>query len=210
MTELIEKAIRRSTELYKGKKNIYGTLPYIIHPIDVLKTLYDWGIDNDESLLAASILHNDIYDYSEKEIQEIRTEFNDAVAIYLEDISKKKNVSKRQHMFNYGKETTVGAVIIELSDRVCHFKDFWNVGRQPKGVHVLLQAYPIYSWLLKNDYIIQGMYSKQVFESIHYIIHSLIFNHIQHVYGKEVIELILNVSNENILVLEKLVAAELA
>ena len=71
--ERVKKAIEFAKKAHEGQKRKTGE-PYIIHPMAVMRTLMDWGMDEDT--IIAGVLHDTVED-TEVTLEDIKREFGD-------------------------------------------------------------------------------------------------------------------------------------
>lgn len=81
--DMIEKAYVLARELHKEQRRKDGSL-YIVHPVEVALILADLGFD--ENVICAALLH-DVVEDCDYSLDEIRTEFNNAVAEMVDCVS---------------------------------------------------------------------------------------------------------------------------
>lgn len=118
---LINKAKKFAEKAHKGQLRKYTNEPYINHPIAVARLVQT--VCNDESVLAAALLH-DVVEDTEYTIEDISREFGKRIADIVSDLT---NISKptdgnrkirkeidRQHIAKSCKE----AKLIKLADMI--------------------------------------------------------------------------------------------
>ncbi|HEX3738013.1 MAG TPA: HD domain-containing protein [Solirubrobacterales bacterium] len=89
-SELIAHALAKATEAHAGQiRNGSGGLPYIEHPRMVAATLAECGYG--ETTLAAALLH-DVVEDSDTTVEELRVEFDDAVADLVAALSDDESI----------------------------------------------------------------------------------------------------------------------
>lgn len=82
--ERVKKAIEFAKKAHEGQKRKTGE-PYIIHPMAVMRTLMDWGMDEDT--IIAGVLHDTVED-TEVTLEDIKREFGESVAFLVDGVTK--------------------------------------------------------------------------------------------------------------------------
>lgn len=153
----LERAIYFATTKHAGQTRRNKVMPYIVHPIEVMKTLYDWGVREVE-LLCAAVLHDTLED-TKTTREEIANGWGSKVLQYVEEVSKlgvddatiEEKVSFLRSFQEHNKST--GGGLLKLADRWCNIKDFRREDkREWFPSYYALQAYPICTWFYKNIY----------------------------------------------------------
>lgn len=100
-----------------------GILPYVVHPIEVMKTLHDWGV-RDEDTLVAALLHDTLED-TNLQPQAIRGAFGLTVHDIVRELTYTgtRPEEKEQYLngFVFG---SIAALVIKVADRLCNVNDF--------------------------------------------------------------------------------------
>ncbi len=99
--------------------------PYINHPIQLAKVLWEEGGVRDAEVIAAALLHDTLED-TETSLQELRGEFGeDIVEIVLEVTDTqwiKKQVRKRLQVAR-ARYSSEQARLVKLADKICNLRD---------------------------------------------------------------------------------------
>jgi guanosine-3',5'-bis(diphosphate) 3'-pyrophosphohydrolase len=122
---------------YSAHRNIFRKgsnfcyVPYIVHPLEVLKKLNSCGLDR-ASIYQAAILHDVVEDTSVS-IVEIKDRFGEEVANIVSDLtfrSKDEGESshdyqeaKSQHLYEF-KHKPLSSLIVKIADRLCNIDDY--------------------------------------------------------------------------------------
>ena len=122
-SDRIEKAYQLAREAHKDQRRRSGE-PYIMHPVAVAKILFDIGMDNE--CIIAALLH-DVVEDTEYNLDYIRKEFGDDVALLVDGVTKLTQIplSTREEvqaenirkMF-IAMNQDVRVIIIKLADRL--------------------------------------------------------------------------------------------
>lgn len=156
----------------KRKESInYIFLPYIFHPMDVAKKIWDWGAVSIFCLQAA-ILH-DVVEDTEYDVNTIRQFFGSEVANLVEELTFYENSSwsqyeksdKKKEYMNSFRTKTIDALVIKLADRLCNVHDFCRSSNlyAPK---YLAKAEPLISFMLNRKQEINERFGNGVFEKM--------------------------------------------
>ena len=122
-SDKIEKAYKLAREAHKNQRRRSGE-PYIMHPVAVAKILFGIGMDNE--CIIGALLH-DVVEDTEYDLDYIRKEFGDDVALLVDGVTKLGQIplSTREEvqaenirkMF-IAMNQDVRVIIIKLSDRL--------------------------------------------------------------------------------------------
>lgn len=114
---LKEKAVQFATEAHAGQVRKLSNEPYIIHPLQVAKTLEEAGFC--EELVIAALLHDTVED-TDTTIEQIEKEFGSKVAHYVsahtEDKTKKWE-ERKQHTLELVKEAPLEVKALIVADK---------------------------------------------------------------------------------------------
>ena len=83
-TAIIEKAYKLARDAHKNQRRRSGE-PYIMHPVAVAKILFKLGMDNE--CIVGALLH-DVVEDTEYDIDYIKEEFGDEVALLVDGVTK--------------------------------------------------------------------------------------------------------------------------
>ncbi|EDL58226.1 HD domain-containing protein [Gimesia maris] len=122
---VVEHAIRLAAVAHKSQKRKSSGIPYIAHPMSVCLILMKAGFD-DESILAAAVLH-DVVEDTELSIEDLETHFSDDVVRYVQEMTEEKETEegekrtwpdrKRTHI-EVMQQAALGTRAIELADKL--------------------------------------------------------------------------------------------
>jgi len=141
--ELLE-TIRFAADKHRNqrRKDKRGT-PYINHPLDVCRVLWETGSVSDLIILKAAILH-DVLEDTQTHPDEIRDHFGEEVLSMVQEVTYKKNrakmIRKREQVVTASGKSD-GAKQIELADKISNIKDTiesppWNWNRRKKMEYI--------------------------------------------------------------------------
>ncbi len=133
--ELLTRAFRQAAEAHKGQVRRSGE-EFIHHPFGVAKICAELRLD--EQTLAAALLH-DVVEDTESDIDAVRAEFGDEVALLVEGVTKLTRTSfqsrEQAEAENYRKMIVamahdVRVILIKLADRLHNMRTIEYQGKQ--------------------------------------------------------------------------------
>ena len=124
-TDLLERAIRTAQESHDGQHRKASGLPYIVHPIEVMKRLSDLGVDRErgEHVLCAAALH-DVLEDTDITSERLRDAFPMPIAGIVEELTFDPDVQSKAEYMDSFTERSVEALVVKLVDRACNVGDF--------------------------------------------------------------------------------------
>ena len=125
----IIQALQFAADKHKDQRRKDGEAsPYINHPIQVMKILWDEGDVREQQLLIAAILHDTLED-TQTTAEELRDWFGDAVCLLVLEVTDDKSLSKSQRkqlqVTNAGKKSIL-AKQLKIADKVANIRDIMN------------------------------------------------------------------------------------
>ena len=124
--QLLEQAIALATRCHAGQTRKYAVrgrrLPYVVHPISVMKIVWAWGA-GDPHLLTAAVLH-DVLEDSKVTCKQLAKDFGEETAGIVKELThdRKINGDKSDYLKQFA-TTSVAALVIKLADRYCNIND---------------------------------------------------------------------------------------
>lgn len=103
-------------------------LPYIVHPIAVLKLLWDWGVNDCDVLCAAvchdlredtAITHKELCDLLGKRVADIVEELT-----FIPPTNKDEKVAAKAQYIASFTQKSIEALAVKIADRLCNTNDF--------------------------------------------------------------------------------------
>lgn len=124
---LIDDAIHYASEAHMGiyrKRQRGGVkLPYIIHPLDVLKRIWCWETIN-ETVACAAVLHDVLEDCATCEEAHLNRKFGDKVASIVLELTHKLEIESKEAYLQSFQYKSVESLVIKIADRLCNVDDF--------------------------------------------------------------------------------------
>lgn len=99
--------------------------PYINHPIALANVLANEGGVDDDTVLAAAILHDTIED-TETSADELRYRFGDAITAIVLEVTDDKDLPKAERkrlQVEHAPHISHGAKLVKLADKICNLRD---------------------------------------------------------------------------------------
>jgi (p)ppGpp synthase/HD superfamily hydrolase len=127
---VIDRAIQLAARSHAGqfRKDRSGghPLPYITHPLEVLKLVWKWGATT-EVVACAAVLHDTMEDTSCRSMEIIEAT-NDEVYNIVRELTwvPEHEIPKSEYLaaFMDPKKKSINALTIKLADRICNVMDF--------------------------------------------------------------------------------------
>jgi (p)ppGpp synthase/HD superfamily hydrolase len=96
MSELIKRALVFAFNAHAGQRRKYTGAPYIVHPISVMATLQEHGVESPTEL-AAALLHDVVEDCGVR-LGDLEDQFGDRVMILVEDLTDQFTKQNYPHL----------------------------------------------------------------------------------------------------------------
>ncbi len=93
LNRILDKAIKLAVDAHSNQRRKGSDIPYIVHPLETLAIVST--MTNDEHVLAASVLH-DVVEDTDVTIQDIKDQFGEKVAEYVEAESEDKRLGQSE------------------------------------------------------------------------------------------------------------------
>lgn len=126
------KAVQFATEAHAGQERKLSKEPYIIHPLEVSKTLEDAGFC--EELVIAALLHDTVED-TDTTIEQIEKEFGPLVAKYVSAHTEDKTKTweeRKQHTLELVKDAPLEIKALIVADKWDNLKSM-SAGHELMG-----------------------------------------------------------------------------
>ena len=136
---MLERAIALAVSCHAGqyRKHAIGgqRLPYIAHPIEVMKTVWAWGV-TDPIIMTAAVLH-DILEDTDVTSRQLAKEFGEEVAQSVVELTHDpKDGGKSEYLKRFS-AASVSALVIKLADRYCNIQH--RLAADPNGVRAYFE-----------------------------------------------------------------------
>ena len=147
MMDKIERAMVFATEAHIAQKRKGSGIPYIVHPIEVMKRVSDYGV-REQDYLVAALLH-DVHEDSQHMSERIPKEFGQEVYdIVLECSRPERDDATKEEKYKFlcsFYQKSIVSTVIKIADRFCNVNDYMRTkGKEKYASTYALQAYPIY------------------------------------------------------------------
>jgi (p)ppGpp synthase/HD superfamily hydrolase len=163
---MIHQAIHLAVTAHAGQCRKDGNLPYIVHPMEVLRLLERWGI-TDEAMWAAAVCHDILEDCPQVPHDVVADTIGpDAMSLVLEltrvvdprlDIPKQK----ANYLASWIGAKSIRSLVIKLADRICNTKDF-GMTRPEYARKYWEKAQPIFDALGDRYEELEGFFGRDI------------------------------------------------
>ncbi len=146
------KALQFAAEKHRSQKRKDNATPYINHPIEVTRLLWDNGV-RDAQVLEAALLHDTVEDTGTSP-DELRAAFGDTVAALVLEVSDDKSQPKpvrKQHQVDEAPTLSAGATLIKLADKI---NNVYSVAHLPPSDWSIQRKREYLDWAEK---VVSGM-----------------------------------------------------
>ena len=132
---MLERAIGLAVRCHAGqfRKHAMGgqRLPYIVHSIEVMRTVWGWGVA-EPMIMTAAVLH-DILEESDVTIRQLDKEFGADVAQLVKELTHDPQDGDKHEYLKRFATASVPALVIKLADRYCNIQH--RLVAYPAGVN---------------------------------------------------------------------------
>jgi (p)ppGpp synthase/HD superfamily hydrolase len=122
---MIERAIEFAIRLHAGqyRKHAIGgqRLPYVVHAIDVLRTVWGWGVV-EPNIMAAAVLHDVLEESKNLTARQLAKEFGEEVAQLVTELTHAPQDGDKHEYLKRFATSSVAALVIKLADRYCNIQ----------------------------------------------------------------------------------------
>jgi (p)ppGpp synthase/HD superfamily hydrolase len=146
--DILEEAILFAHKAHLLQKRKHSGIPYVMHPIEVMKRLSDYGVREDDHLVAA-LLH-DVHEDSPEFSDEVLEKFGPNVYKIMIECSRPVHIDEKYQFLCSFYDKSPESIMIKIADRYCNVQDYINSGKEEYASKYALQAYPIYDAFIKE------------------------------------------------------------
>lgn len=155
MSSRLETAIDLAQKHLAGKyrkpnKDHYGLLPYIIHPLEVMKRVWGWGLNEDSQIVA--VLHDNVEEGPAGAREDIYNLFGDNIGKRVDKLSfipdeslspKEKAEAKKLYIESF-RDADIEDLLIKIADRIENVCDFLAVDSEVYSKKYFQKAKPLF------------------------------------------------------------------
>jgi len=145
--EIVQRALEFAAEAHRGQVRKSSSIPYVVHCVEVMKRVSDYGIE-DPNVLSAALLHDILEDCSKEYCDRIIDEFGMSVMSIVRECTRLEGdeaTKKEKYDFlSSFKDKSIVSVVIKIADRFCNVMDYGRAGKNEYASKYALQAYPLY------------------------------------------------------------------
>jgi GTP pyrophosphokinase len=179
--DLVQKAINLAVTHHAGQfrkqHNAGGyKIPFIVHPMQVMKVVFDWEAGTPTNL-AAAICH-DLIEDTKVTREMIATELGEEVAKIVDELTfhdqdakdpSAKADAKHKYLEDFAHKSP-NALIIKLADRACNIQDFINGGEGKYASKYAAKAQPLCEAAIDRLDEIENVYGFKTRQIVHNVI----------------------------------------
>jgi (p)ppGpp synthase/HD superfamily hydrolase len=125
--KVIDLALTVATRYHEGQRRknpVAGVqLPYVVHPIEVMKRVWRWGCGS-EDIMVAALLHDVIEDCNAT-ANELLLHFSRGSVTLVQELTFDGEVDKDQYLESFAtRKKSPAALLLKTADRICNSLDF--------------------------------------------------------------------------------------
>jgi (p)ppGpp synthase/HD superfamily hydrolase len=159
---MIERAIALAVSCHAGqyRKHAIGgqRLPYIVHLIEVMRTVWGWGV-TDPIIMTAAVLH-DILEDSDVTSRQLAKDFGEEVAQSVVELTHDPQDGRKSEYLKRFSAASVPALVIKLADRYCNVQH--RLVADPHGVKAYFDKSAVLLEIMRARYAeIAGRFSEK-------------------------------------------------
>ena len=140
-------AVSFAAQVHSGQVRKGSTLPYVVHPIEVLKKLSDLGV-TDETTLVAAVLHDTLEDCGKDKLDATKKylweTFGDDVLQVVEELTFTPGEGPKEAYVAGFVEKRPESLAVKIVDRVCNILDFLTAGKTDYAKTYAQSGLPLY------------------------------------------------------------------
>lgn len=150
---VLDKALEDATLKYAGlyrktSERVPVALPYVVHPIDVMRRVTELGV-TDVTVIVAALFH-DLLEDTDTDPDWLRQEYGDIVFRIVSDLTydESKYANKAAYLDNVC-EARIDSVVVKLADRASNVESFAN-SRPDYVARYARKAIPLYQAVISR------------------------------------------------------------
>ena len=123
ISDRVFRAFQLAWRAHRGQYRKGTDIPYIVHPINVAKTLFQWS--SDEDLVIAGLLH-DVIEDTPVDLKTIEQEFGEHIANLVKAASQDKRLpweTRKSMEIEKIKNLPIEVVLLLLADKLDNIRD---------------------------------------------------------------------------------------
>ncbi len=164
---MLQRAIELAVRCHAGqyRKHAIGgqRLPYIVHAIGVMETVWGWGV-TDPVIMTAAVLH-DVLEESDATSRQLDKEFGAEVAQLVTELTHDPLEGDKYEYLKRFSTASIPALVIKLADRYCNIQH--RLVAYPAGVKAYFGKSAVLLEIMRSRYAeIAGRFNEKVSEAI--------------------------------------------
>ena len=171
---MLEQAIELAVRCHAGQYRKYAIggqrLPYIVHPIEVMKTVWEWGV-TDPTIMTAAVLH-DVLEDSDMTTRQLAKDFGEEEARLVTELTHVPLDGDKNEYLKRFSIASIPALVVKLADRYCNLQ--YRLAAYPDGAKAYIGKSAILLEIMQTRHAeIAGYFSEKVFETIAFAYHNV-------------------------------------
>lgn len=166
----VERAILYALQKHEGQLRKDSELPYIVHPVEVMKLLTHIGI-TDTNMLCAAVLHDVVEDTPVTDIG-LRLDWGNTIADLVDALTRRETVSKTDYMESF-RTAPLAVKAIKLCDRYCNARDYIRAGKYDTVRGYSAKALPLIEGVLGSETAIIARWGTKTWEYMGHMAYAL-------------------------------------
>lgn len=175
----IELAVKFHANQFRKEHNAAGCrIPFIVHPIQVMKVIFDWGAGSEVNLAAA--VSHDLLEDTDVTDNELFGTIGDPSYQIVQELTfheqgadpRDRQDQKHVYLQTFAVKS-VNALVIKLADRACNVQDFINGGDKYASTYAN-KAQPLYDAVINRIDEIESVYGSKTRLVIQHVVGELL------------------------------------
>ena len=146
MIKGLQKAVNFANKVHDGQVRKDVPIPYIVHPLSVVRLLAQCEIDNPDILIAAAL--HDVIEDTNTTADDLLDMFSETAVNYVVELTMPDDIigsaAKTEYLEDFSLSASQGAVIIKAADRICNVEDYHYSGKLGYAQKYALQAVTVF------------------------------------------------------------------
>jgi (p)ppGpp synthase/HD superfamily hydrolase len=161
---MLDKAVELATKAHSGQRRKHFPVPYIVHPLEVMKMLAKWGIVDQEAFIVA-VLHDTIEDTYVTQLT-IANNFSPGIALAVNELTfnKDKYKDKAEYLQSF-KSKSILSLVVKVADRLANVMDYMLHNREYAAKY-LNKAQVLFDTLKNRQREVEEEYTSEVYHRI--------------------------------------------
>jgi len=163
---MLQKAMKLALEWHRDQDRKYMIqglhVPYIVHPMAVMKMVWTWGAGT-ESIMCAAVCH-DLIEDTFMTYEFLRAIIGDQAADIVKELTLEEYSDKEKYLKSFS-DSSIEALIIKIADRLDNVKDYMS-NRPHYAKEYFDKAKDLFEALTSRVIEIQDKFGEAVYKNI--------------------------------------------